>query len=34
MGLQGVEMVVLGYNTPSVNSQKAEEGAGEAPVPP
>ena len=27
MGLQGVEMVVLGYNTPSVNSQKAEEGA-------
>ena len=26
MGLQGVEMVVLGYNTPSVNSQKAEEG--------
>jgi predicted amidohydrolase len=28
MGLQGVEMVVLGYNTPSVNSQKAEEGVG------
>src|SRR5947207_4833451 len=26
MGLQGVEMVVLGYNTPSANSQKAEEG--------
>ena len=26
MGLQGVELVVLGYNTPSVNSQKAEEG--------
>jgi predicted amidohydrolase len=26
MGLQGVEMVVLGYNTPSVNAQKAEEG--------
>ena len=26
MGLQGVEMVVLGYNTPSVNSQKAGEG--------
>ena len=26
MGLQGVEMVVLGYNTPSVNSQKSEEG--------
>jgi predicted amidohydrolase len=26
MGLQGVEMIVLGYNTPSVNSQKAEEG--------
>src|SRR5436853_4370000 len=26
MGLQGVEMVVLGYNTPSVNSQKVEEG--------
>ena len=26
MGLQGVEMVVLGYNTPSVNSQKGEEG--------
>ena len=26
MGLQGVEMVVLGYNTPSVNAQKADEG--------
>ena len=26
MGLQGVEMIVLGYNTPSVNSQKSEEG--------
>ena len=26
MGLQGVELVVLGYNTPSVNSQKASEG--------
>ncbi|TAD91057.1 MAG: N-carbamoyl-D-amino-acid hydrolase [Alphaproteobacteria bacterium] len=26
MGLQGVEMVVLGYNTPSVNSQKNAEG--------
>jgi predicted amidohydrolase len=26
MGLQGVEMVVLGYNTPSVNSQKGAEG--------
>ena len=25
MGLQGVEMVMLGYNTPSVNSQKPEE---------
>jgi len=25
MGLQGVEMIVLGYNTPSVNSQKAAE---------
>ena len=28
MGLQGVEMVVLGFNTPSVNSQKGEEGLG------
>ena len=27
MGLQGVEMVVLGYNTPSVNSQRQDEGA-------
>ncbi len=26
MGLQGVELVMLGYNTPSVNSQKAGEG--------
>jgi len=26
MGLQGVEMVMLGYNTPSVNSQKPSEG--------
>jgi predicted amidohydrolase len=26
MGLQGVELIVLGYNTPAVNSQKAEEG--------
>ena len=26
MGLQGVEMVVLGYNTPSLNSQKQDEG--------
>src|SRR3982075_295893 len=26
MGLQGVELVVLGYNTPSVNAQKADEG--------
>src|SRR5438128_1942749 len=26
MGLQGVEMVVLGFNTPSVNSQKGAEG--------
>lgn len=25
MGLQGVEMVVLGFNTPSVNSQKGDE---------
>ncbi len=29
MGLQGVEMVTLGYNTPSVNSQKAAEGSEE-----
>ena len=26
MGLQGVELIVLGYNTPSVNSLKAVEG--------
>ncbi|MBA3325005.1 MAG: N-carbamoyl-D-amino-acid hydrolase [Rhodobacteraceae bacterium] len=26
MGLQGVELVMLGYNTPSVNSQLADEG--------
>jgi predicted amidohydrolase len=26
MGLQGVEMVLIGYNTPSVNSQKPAEG--------
>ena len=26
MGLQGVEMVLLGYNTPSVNAQKGAEG--------
>lgn len=26
MGLQGVELVVLGFNTPSVNSQKSGEG--------
>ncbi len=26
LGLQGVELVMLGYNTPSVNSQKADEG--------
>jgi predicted amidohydrolase len=26
MGLQGVEMVVLGYNTPTVNSQQGGEG--------
>src|SRR5215472_1472300 len=26
MGLQGVELVLLGYNTPSTNSQKPEEG--------
>ena len=34
MGLQGVELVVLGYNTPSVNSQKAERRPGAAHVPP
>jgi len=27
LGLQGVELVMLGYNTPSVNAQKAEEGS-------
>jgi N-carbamoyl-D-amino-acid hydrolase len=27
MGLQGVEMILLGYNTPSANSQKASESA-------
>ena len=27
MGLQGVEMILLGYNTPSLNSQKNTEGA-------
>src|SRR5712672_1294294 len=26
MGLQGVGVVVLGYNTPSVNSEKLDEG--------
>lgn len=26
MGLQGVELILLGYNTPSVNSQMGEEG--------
>ncbi|MCU4181265.1 N-carbamoyl-D-amino-acid hydrolase [Bosea sp. BH3] len=26
MGLQGVEMVLIGYNTPSVNSQRGNEG--------
>ncbi len=26
MGLQGVELVILGYNTPSVNSQMSDEG--------
>jgi N-carbamoyl-D-amino-acid hydrolase len=26
LGLQGVEMVVLGFNTPSVNSQRGDEG--------
>ena len=28
MGLQGVEMVVLGFNTPAVNAQNGSEGAG------
>ena len=27
MALQGVEMVVLGYNTPATNSQKADESS-------
>ena len=27
MGLQGVEIITLGFNTPSVNSQKPDEGA-------
>src|SRR5919109_155806 len=26
MGLQGVEMILLGYNTPSVNAQNSDEG--------
>jgi predicted amidohydrolase len=26
MGLQGVEMVLIGYNTPSINAEKIEEG--------
>jgi N-carbamoyl-D-amino-acid hydrolase len=26
MGLQGVELIVLGYNTPAANSQRGEEG--------
>jgi N-carbamoyl-D-amino-acid hydrolase len=26
MGLQGVELIVLGYNTPSINSQRSTEG--------
>ena len=26
MGLQGVELIVLGYNTPSINAQKSDEG--------
>ena len=26
LGLQGVEMVVLGFNTPSVNAQNGDEG--------
>lgn len=28
MGLQGVEMILLGYNTPATNSQRGEEGPG------
>jgi N-carbamoyl-D-amino-acid hydrolase len=27
MGLQGVELIVLGYNTPATNSQNSDEGA-------
>ena len=27
MGLQGVELIMLGYNTPSVNSQKPSENS-------
>jgi predicted amidohydrolase len=27
MGLQGVELIVLGYNTPAANSQNSDEGA-------
>jgi predicted amidohydrolase len=27
MGLQGVELIALGYNTPTANSQKSDEGA-------
>jgi len=26
MGLQGVEMVLIGYNTPSVNAERSDEG--------
>jgi N-carbamoyl-D-amino-acid hydrolase len=26
MGLQGVELIALGYNTPSINSQRSDEG--------
>lgn len=29
MGLQGAELILLGYNTPSVNSQRAAEGGDE-----
>ena len=29
MGLQGVEMITLGFNTPAVNSQNAAEGPGD-----
>lgn len=29
MGLQGVELILLGYNTPSVNSQNSREGLAE-----